>query len=43
MTAEEVESKEPPSMKGGKVAAQVSSASAIVKVLSGIDQSQKMV
>jgi hypothetical protein len=36
-TAEEVGSKGPPSKKGGKVAAQVSSASAIVKVLSGID------
>ncbi|MGH9988732.1 MAG: DUF2795 domain-containing protein, partial [Nitrososphaeraceae archaeon] len=36
-TAEEVESKEPPSRKGGKVAAQVFSAAAIAKVLSGID------
>jgi Protein of unknown function (DUF2795) len=36
-TAEEVESKEPPSKKGGKVAAQVFSAAAIAKVLSGID------
>jgi Protein of unknown function (DUF2795)/Zinc finger, C2H2 type len=35
--AEEIESKEPPSKKGGKVAAQVFSASAIAKVLSGID------
>jgi hypothetical protein len=32
-----VESKEPPSKKGGKVAAQVLSAAAIAKVLSGID------
>lgn len=36
-TAEEVESSEPPSKKGGKVAAQVLSAAAIAKVLSGID------
>jgi hypothetical protein len=35
--AEEVESKEPPSKKGGKVAAQVFSAATIAKVLSGID------
>jgi hypothetical protein len=36
-TAEEVESEEPPSKKGGRVAAQVFSAAAIAKVLSGID------
>jgi Protein of unknown function (DUF2795)/Zinc finger, C2H2 type len=36
-TAEEAESEEPPSKKGGKVAAQVFSAAAIAKVLSGID------
>ena len=36
-TAEEAESREPPSKKGGKVAAQVFSAAAIAKVLSGID------
>jgi hypothetical protein len=36
-SAEEIESKEPPSMKGGKVAAQVFSAATIAKVLSGID------
>ena len=35
--AEEAESEEPPSKKGGKVAAQVFSAAAIAKVLSGID------
>lgn len=35
--AEEVESKEPPSKIGGKVAAQVFSAATIAKVLSGID------
>lgn len=35
-TAEEVESEEPPSKKGGRVAAQVFSAAAIAKVLSGI-------
>jgi hypothetical protein len=34
---EEVESREPPSKKGGKVAAQVFSAATIAKVLSGID------
>jgi hypothetical protein len=36
-TAQEVESKEQPSKKGGKVAVQVFSAAAIAKVLSGID------
>jgi Protein of unknown function (DUF2795) len=36
-SAEQIESKEPPSKKGGKVAAQVFSAAAIAKVLSGID------
>jgi putative ubiquitin-RnfH superfamily antitoxin RatB of RatAB toxin-antitoxin module len=36
-TAKEAESKEQPSKKGGKVAAQVFSAAAIAKVLSGID------
>jgi Protein of unknown function (DUF2795) len=36
-SAEEIESKEPPSRKGGKVSAQVFSAAAIAKVLSGID------
>ena len=36
-TAEEAESREPQSKKGGKVAAQVFSAAAIAKVLSGID------
>ena len=36
-TAEETESKEQPSKKGGKVAAQVFSAATIAKVLSGID------
>lgn len=36
-TAEEAESKEPPSKKGGRVAAQVFSAATIAKVLSGID------
>jgi hypothetical protein len=36
-TAEQAESKEQPSKKGGKVAAQVFSAATIAKVLSGID------
>jgi Protein of unknown function (DUF2795) len=36
-TAEEVESKEPPSKKGGRVAARVFSAATIAKVLSGIE------
>ena len=36
-TAEEVESEEPPSKKGGRVAAQVFSAAAIAKMLSGIN------
>jgi hypothetical protein len=36
-TAEEVESEERPSKKGGRVAAQVFSAATIAKVLSGID------
>lgn len=36
-TAEEVESSEQPGKKGGKVAAQVTSATAIAKVLSGIN------
>jgi hypothetical protein len=36
-TAQEAESEEPPSKKGGKVAAQVFSAAAIAKVLSGIE------
>jgi hypothetical protein len=36
-SAEEIESNEPPSKKGGKVAAQVFSAATIAKVLSGID------
>jgi Protein of unknown function (DUF2795)/Zinc finger, C2H2 type len=36
-TAQEVQFEEPPSKKGGRVAAQVFSAAAIAKVLSGID------
>jgi hypothetical protein len=35
--AGQIESKEPPSKKGGKVAAQVFSAATIAKVLSGMD------
>jgi Protein of unknown function (DUF2795) len=36
-SAEEVEAQKPPSKKGGEIAAQVFSAAAIAKVLSGID------
>jgi hypothetical protein len=36
-SADQIESKEPPSKKGGRVAAQVFSAATIAKVLSGID------